>query len=344
MSHKIFGRWTVSDARWKFFILGFILLYGLTINQFLHLRPDHMFLAMAIFAFGFLGKERGKLFLIDWFPFVLFWILYDMMRGVADSIKGGYVNVVEPYRLEALCFGWMTGHDIPAIWFAGWRVANEGRWYKEILDLMSANMYTLHFAAPLILMWIFWHTTDDRRSFYLFIYTITVLNISALATFMIYPAAPPWYVDKYGFQQPGIVGMVSGAVGGLLAVDNMLKVKFFTTLWDNFNANHFAAIPSLHGAYPLAIAFFIWKKFRGKTWLWFIYPLLTWFAAVYLNQHYIVDLIIGAGYLAAAYMLTDRILLPKVFDRYVDYQRTIRALGRERQVDDTVASEQKPGT
>jgi membrane-associated phospholipid phosphatase len=137
-------------------------------------------------------------------------------------------------------------------------------------------------------------------------------------------------VDKYGFQQPAAVGMISGAVGGLLAVDNMLKVTFFTTLWDNFNPNYFAAIPSLHGAYPLAIAFFIWKKFRGRTYWWFIYPVLTWFAAVYLNQHYIVDLIIGAGYLAAAYLLTDRVLLPRVFDRFVDYEKTIRALGRGR--------------
>lgn len=201
MAHKLFGRWIVSETRWKLCILGFILLYGLTINQFLHLRPDHMFLALVIFAFGFLGKERGKLFLIDWFPFILFWILYDMMRGVADSIKGGYVNVVEPYRLEALFFGWMTSHDIPAIWFAGWRVAHEGRWYKEILDLISANMYTFHFAAPLVLMWILWHTVDD--------------------------------------------------------------------------------------------------------------------------------LIIGTGYLAAAYLLTNRVLLPRIFDRFVDYQRGIRALSRE---------------
>lgn len=328
MQHKLFGRWILTEARWRLFIFGFILLYGVTINQVLHLRPDHLFLALAIFAFGFLGKERGKLFLIDWFPFILFWILYDMMRGVADSIKGGYVNVVEPYSLESLLFGWMTSSHIPAFSFVQWRISHDGHWYKIIVDLISGNTYAIHFAAPLALMWVFWHTVDDRRTFYRFTYTLTVLNLAALATFMVYPAAPPWYVYKYGLQQPALIGMVSGAVGGLLDIDNFFRMKLFTTLWDKFNPNLFAAIPSLHGAYPLAIAFFIWKKFRGRTWMWFLYPALAWFAAVYLNQHYIIDLLIGMIYLVGAYLVTERILVPIIFNRFVDYQRSFRALNR----------------
>ncbi|MGQ0721279.1 MAG: phosphatase PAP2 family protein [Candidatus Eiseniibacteriota bacterium] len=309
-----------SQRRWKIGILLFVLVYTMAINQLLHVRPDHLFLALVVLAFGFLGKESGRRFLVDWFPFILFWILYDMMRGVADSIQGGYVHVAEPYRWESALFGWVTPGEVPPLWFAGWRAAHDGEWYKGALDLLSANMYTLHFGAPLIFMWILWHTADDRRTFYRFVYTLTVLNLTGLTTFMLYPAAPPWYVELHGMRQPSEVGLVSGAAGGLVALDQMFRVRFFETLWDHFSPNLFAAMPSLHGAYPLTIAVFAVLRF-GRRARWVVaYPALTWFAAVYLNQHYIVDLVAGAGYVAVAWLVTERALMPYLFDRWVDFR------------------------
>jgi membrane-associated phospholipid phosphatase len=243
-----------------------------------------------------------------------------MMRGVADSIQGGYVHVIEPYQWEAKVFGWVTPKDVPPLWFAEWRTAHAGHWYKGALDLLSANMYTLHFGAPLVFMWILWHTVDDRRTFYRFIYTLTVLNLSGLATFMLYPAAPPWYVEQHGMIQPSELGLVSGAAGGLVAVDEMMHVHFFATLWDHFSPNLFAAMPSLHGAYPLAIALFTCTRFGRRAYWIIAYPVLTWFAAVYLAQHYIVDLVAGAMYLGCAYLLTHRVLMPYLFDRWVDFR------------------------
>lgn len=306
-------------------MLALVVVYMITINQFLHVRPDHVFLALVVLAFGTLGRERGRRFLVDWFPFILFWILYDMMRGVADSIQGGYVHVAEPYRLEQTFFGWITPGVVPPLWFAEWRIAHDGTLYKGALDLLSANMYTVHFGAPLAFMWILWHTAGDRRTFYRFIYTLTVLNLGALATFMLYPAAPPWYVELHGMRQPSELGMVSGAAGGLVALDQMFRVRFFETLWDHFNPNLFAAIPSLHGAYPLAIALYAWSRF-GRRARWVLaYPGLTWFAAVYLNQHYIIDLVAGAAYLALAYLLTERVLMPRLLERWVDFGVPVRA-------------------
>ncbi|MFC1726487.1 phosphatase PAP2 family protein, partial [candidate division KSB1 bacterium] len=110
--------------------------------------------------------------------------------------------------------------------------------------------------------------------------------------------------------------------GSLINVDNMLQVNFFTTLWDNFNPNHFAAIPSLHGAYPIVLVFFAYKAFKKKLFLMSLYPIGTWFAAVYLNQHYIIDLIIGAFYIVAAYKIEEKILMPKIFEKTIfkDYE------------------------
>jgi len=149
--------------------------------------------------------------------------------------------------------------------------------------------------------------------FYKFVYTLTILNMMGLITFFLYPAAPPWYVMKYGFVQPH--GELTGAAGSLIAIDQMFKMNFFTTLWDNFNPNRFAAVPSLHGAYPIVVIVYFYLKFKKHLPLLILYPALTWFAAVYLNQHYIIDLLIGGVYVFIAYQIANRLLLPYVFDK-----------------------------
>lgn len=305
------------DQRWKWYIFLGVLIYLILISQLIRVRPDHLFFALVVFAFV-LGKERAKRFLIDWLPFILFWVAYDMMRGIADTVRGT-IHVVEPYRLEHWFFGWLPGVEMPPFDIQKLRFDADVRWLKAAIDLLTGNFYIMHFALPLVLGWIFWHTTNDRPMFYKFVYTLATLNLLALTTFMLYPAAPPWYVYNYGFGQPEPNSSFWGtSAGRMIDIDRLLGVKFFTTLWDSFNANHFAAIPSLHGAYPIVIIFFAYKKFRRYLGLMMIYPLGVWFSAVYLNQHYIVDLIIGGLYIFAAYAIATRVLYPKIFARFVE--------------------------
>jgi hypothetical protein len=302
------------NNRWRIYVLIGIVIYFILINQLIHVRPDHTFLALVIISLV-LGWKKSKQFLADWAPFIFFWIAYDMMRGIADSVRH-IINVVPPFKLELLIFGPLFGGQIPAFFFEYFQAMNEGTLGKIILDVLGANFYTLHFSAPLVLGWIFWHTKADRPIFYHFIYTITLLNIMALVTFMLYPAAPPWYVYKYGLIQP--TGDVAGSAGGLINFDKLIGTKFLQSIWDTFNSNLYAAIPSLHGSYPCVIAFFGMKKFKKLRPLWLIYPIGTWFSAVYLNEHYIIDLLIGLVYVGVAYHLVKHLIYPKIFKNYVE--------------------------
>lgn len=307
----------IKSQQWKVYVLLGVVFYFILVNQVIRLRPDHAFLALLVLAF-LLGKDRAKRFLLDWLPFILFWIGYDMMRGVADQIRGE-VNIFLLYIIELDIFGVFFNGTIPAWYYQTWQKLFEGSIIKAIFDVMGGLFYTLHFGLPLILGWIFWHTTDDRKMFYRFIWTMTLLNFSALVTFMIYPAAPPWYVLNYGFGQPPRTDFWGLGAGALVNVDKLIRKDLFLTLWGRFNPNHFAAVPSLHGAYPLAIAAFTYLKFRKKYWLMILYPLGVWFSAVYLNQHYIIDLFLGAAYLGIAYIISDRILIPRIFSRFIDW-------------------------
>ena len=305
-----------QEHRWKVYVFLGILAYFVIINQVIHIRPDHIFVALVLFSFV-LGRGRARRFLIDWLPFILFWILYDMMRGVADSVRQ-YVHIIEPYRMEQTLFWPILHGEIPSFLL---QAAREF-WnpvFQKFVSVFAANFYTAHFSVPLLLGWLLWHTSDDRPMFYKFVYTLTILNVMALTTFILYPAAPPWYVYKYGFVQPVPESSFWGiSAGNLIDVDRLLGVSFFTTLWDSFNANHFAAIPSLHGAYPVVVSFFAWKKFRKYLPLLIFYPIATWFSAVYLNHHYVVDLLIGVLYIFVAYSITKYFLYPKIFARFVE--------------------------
>jgi len=304
-----------SDQRWKGYVLIGVVVYFVLINQVIRVRPDHIFLALLFISLLF-GRERSKKFVVDWSPFVLFWVAYDMMRGIVDNLRG-YVHTIAPYRWEHALFSWAFGGQIPSFYFQDWQLAWDGTVLKGLFDASGGLFYTLHFGLPLLLGWVFWHTLDERDNFYRFAWTLTVLNFSALATFLAFPTAPPWYVFHEGFAQPPPTSYWGLGAGSLINVDRMLKMKFFQTLWGGFNPNHFAAIPSLHGAYPVVVSFFTYKRFRRYPVALALYPLGVWFSAVYLNQHYIVDLLIGTAYAAAAYLLVERVLMPKVFLRTV---------------------------
>ena len=298
---------------WRKYLFFGVLAYFIIINQLIRVRPDHIALALLILSLA-LGKENARKYLIDWIPFVLFWIAYDMMRGMVDGLLYR-VHVEDVFKAELALFGWMFNGTVPPFYLQEFQYQHADSIFKKIIDILCGNFYSFHFAAPLLVGWILWHTTNDRHMYYRFVYTLTVLNLMALMTFLLFPAAPPWYVFRHGFAQP--TGDIIGAAGGLINIDRMFKMKLFTTIWHNMNPNHFAAIPSLHGAYPIVASFFIYIKFKRYPLLLALYPIGTWFAAVYLNHHYVIDLIIGAAYMLIAYQICHRILMPKIFERTI---------------------------
>ena len=118
------SRWPI-DANISLAGLAWVFVYLYTISRTIGIRPDHAFLSLIIFVFLVYGRKWGKLFLIDWAPFILFWVAYDMMRGVADSIRG-QINVEGPFQLEASLFGWLTPAVVPAFYFQQFQITHEG--------------------------------------------------------------------------------------------------------------------------------------------------------------------------------------------------------------------------
>jgi len=131
-------------------------------------------------------------------------------------------------------------------------------------------------------------------------------NILGFALYYLYPAAPPWYVALYGFEENF---SIPGNEAGLANFDRILGVSVFHGMYAK-NANVFAAIPSLHAAYPLVTLYFgIKKRLRLATWLFLVILGGIWLAAVYSRHHYIIDVLLGALCAVATIVVFEKVVL-----------------------------------
>ena len=315
---------------------------GLVLNAF---RPDHLLFIFTVGVMGSLalGKDRAQQFLKDWTPWFAFWLAYDMLRGIADEVR--LINIQNVYDLEHLLFGWafsadsfgpeiwnevfhtkhewvgyLQGHMVPPLWFQAFKLEHAHSWFVNTLDAITGTFYSIHFFIPWILAGIFWAVRKDRKMFFRYTYAIAILNALALTTYVFFPAAPPWYVLGYGFDQPGQEFLVQGAAGGMVKFDKLLGIEFFSKIWTGMNPNRFAAVPSLHGGHSLIVAIFATiglKSWGKKRFLFWVYPLGMWFSAIYLNHHYIVDPLLAAVYIGIGIFATEKWVYPKWIRKYL---------------------------
>ena len=213
----------------------------LFLRQPRYLTPDQLFIVLLLFVLGIQKGRRIRLFLVDWLPFILFIILYNMMRSLAPRLYSR-VHVSEPYQGELTVFGWMANGDIPAFALQSWRADHAGEFLMIAAEVVLGAAYASFFIAPIVLMAILWWKLKDRRLFWRFSCLLNLHNFMALATFVLYPAAPPWYFQRYGAIQPTDTAYGQVAAGGLVHLDEMLNMGLFTTVLGEFQSKLFCGV------------------------------------------------------------------------------------------------------
>ena len=144
----------------------------------------------------------------------------------------------------------------------------------------------------------------SRQVWLQFIRRVIVLAAAGVVTYVLFPAAPPWYAANEGVIPPvlratsrGWLWLHVNKAGNLLQEGQVAS-------------NPVAAMPSLHTAYATVIAVFglnvlgtsahAWVR-RGR-WVLLVYPVLMGAALVYLGEHYVVDLVAGVVYALAVHL------------------------------------------
>ncbi len=244
-------------------------------------RNEHYFLVV-LWLGAFYAHEKSRRFIKAFSVFIIYWIVYDSMR-IIPNYEVSNVHIREPYDIEKLLFGIFQNNVLltPNEYFA--------IYHTRFLDVLTGLFYInwvpipLAFAAYLYM--------KNMRLFMEFSLMFLLINLVGFAFYYIYPAAPPWYVELYGFDLH--IGVL-GNRAGLARFDEIMRIPIFENIY-NKNANVLAAMPSLHSSYPVIVLYYGLKmRLKWMNWFFGIFMLGIWFSAVYSNHHYIIDVIAGA--------------------------------------------------
>ena len=131
----------------------------------------------------------------------------------------------------------------------------------------------------------------------------SILALVGFATYVLYPAVPPWMAAQQGHIPP-VTRIIPYAWGHI-------HVFSFDTVFESGSkyANDVAAMPSLHAAYSLLITLFLWGV--ARRWWWRVllaaYPLAMAFALVYSAEHFFVDVAVGWVYAVMVFVAVNEV-------------------------------------
>ena len=275
---------------------------------------------MLLTLFAACGGEFGvwrRAVVRDWLPLLAVLFAYDLLRGVANEIGGrlfglprllanptNKVSAVRahlwpPIDVDRTLF---HGH-VPTLWlqkhFFDPGVAH---WY----DRVAICVYLSHFLVSLVLAIVLWCV--NYPLFRRYLAALVSLTLVTLATYVMFPAAPPWMAglnDAFGknVHVHRVVQETLHTLGGSTVDSAVEKGAAYS--------NSVAAMPSLHAAIPMLLVVFFWPEVRtrGKIGL-SIYAALMAIVLVYGGEHYVADVL--AGWL---YAIVVTVVLRKFFFR-----------------------------
>jgi hypothetical protein len=247
------------------------------------LRIEHaLVVALIVACFATPGSRRfARLFM----PMALCGVLYDVQKILPPL--GTTVHVAGPYLAERLLFGGgATPNELlarhPSVW----------------LDVVCAVPYLTYILESLALF-AFLYARDVERA-WRFGWAFFAVNVAGMVTIALFPCAPPWYVAEHGLG-PAILG-TRGHPAAALRFDALVGAPVFATLYTR-ESDVFGAIPSLHAAFPVLVALTLRPRSAMRLAAW-AYAGCMLFAAVYLQHHYVIDVMAGVAYAIAGHVTT----------------------------------------
>ena len=236
-------------------------------------------------------------FVVICLPMVVYGAMYDFFAFIPFDLLLP-INISGPYQFDKIFFGIAHGSEIILPHEYIFQALAHPFW-----DTVSGIFYFLHIPGLLILILYFWlkYSVSLAQRFTL---AFLCINVLAFTTYLLYPAAAPWYVAKFGFAQP--LGPIPGDPAGLVRFEQLFGLHLFT---ENYGISPvvFGAVPSMHAGYATLGWLFSFKADRGLFIIMTIYILGMYFSALYLQHHYLFDVIIGVLYALMAWFIVEKL-------------------------------------
>jgi membrane-associated phospholipid phosphatase len=257
------------------------LLYLLLSKILIGYKPEQLVLVLVFNVLYYLSFASRK-FITGFSIYIIFWIIFDYMKAFPNYLYNT-VHIQSLYDAEMNLFGVSVN---------GLRLTPNEYWQQNThtsLDILSGIFYLCWVPVPLAFSaYLFF--SRRRKQFLYFALTFLLVNLLGFVGYYLYPAAPPWYVQLYGFT---FNPHTPGNTAGLHRFDDYFHTGIFNALYAK-SSNVFAAMPSLHSAYNLVVLYYGIKNRLGVINILFaIIAAGIWFAAVYSGHHYVLDVLAG---------------------------------------------------
>jgi membrane-associated phospholipid phosphatase len=269
-------------------------LYVLVVAGLGDLRIDHIAVVLLSCTLAYFG-EHTKRFFLDVLPYLVVAVGYDAMRyPLRLVVTPGRVIGCELRELELALFP-----AAPGMTFQDWFATHHG----PVLDLLFAAPYMIFlyvvFGYAIFLYFV------DRSRMRRFLWAFAAANLIAFVIWLSLPAAPPWYIREHGCV---IDTATPPSAAALLRADALLSTDYFRAFYSR-GSQVFGALPSLHCAYPVLGLLTAWNAARYKTRsVHLAYALWMAVAAVYLDHHWVIDVIGGWLLAAVAVWIAGRLV------------------------------------
>jgi membrane-associated phospholipid phosphatase len=275
-ARSLWGPWWPLPA-------GLPLAYVLAVAAAGDFRPEHGVIVLVSGALAY-GSERTKRFFQYAVPYLMVAIGYDAVRYVRPLMVGPDDVLGCGLRSAELVFFRVA----PDVTYQDWFAAH----HHAVFDLLFAVPYLIFayvpFAYALYLYFV------DRPRMQHFLWAFAVGNFISFTTWMLVPAAPPWYLRAHGCT---IDLSAVPSPAALSRVDTLLGMTYFHDFYSRASSV-FGALPSMHCAFPLIGLLTAWRAAGWRTRpIHIAYTVVMATAAVYLDHHWVLDVL--AGWLVA---------------------------------------------
>jgi hypothetical protein len=246
-----------------------------------------------VFLLGWRNQQPVLRTLYDWLPLLVILAAYDIVRSHAESlITRAHLEPMIWFD-ELIGFGTAPTVRLQDALFD----AQHPHWY----DYASLVVYASHFLAAIGVGATVYFVARLRFARYAF--TFLVCSLAGFATYVIFPAIPPWMASKQG-ALPHTYRSVD-IIWDHIGLDFLAKV--FSG--DPKYSNPVGALPSLHAAYPLLLVLLFWAVASPRWRVALVaYTAAMSFVLVYFAEHYVFDLLAGYVYAVVAFWGVGRIL------------------------------------
>lgn len=243
-------------------------------------KSDQIVLVV-IFNSCFYASAISRKFILGFSVFIVYWILFDYMKAFPNYTVSK-VHIADLYNLEKHLFGInFHGHILTPNEY--WKTNS-----KSYLDVIGGLFYLCWIPVPLsFAAYLFF---KNRREFLCFAMTFFVVNLLGFVVYYTFPAAPPWYIQEHGFT---FIANTPGNTGGLARFDHFFNVQIFQSIYQK-GSNVFAAMPSLHSAYPIIVVYYAFRNHVGPMKIVLITVMVgIWLTAIYTSHHFVLDVLAG---------------------------------------------------